>query len=425
MFYKRNLINTVILAFLTYRFIDSFFWYHPFNVSNDSNTHWAYLAATTFDFIDPKWDFPKFIYGPWYYFITSYIFGPFFFFIYYLDIISVREAAMYSFMCINFTLSIVLFLGTLKISKKLFQNSLGRNSYLLLVMLLPFTNKSYYNFTVENLSLAFMPWIIYYLIKITKISNLKNWIKLSVLLGLSASSKVSFLVPNLIFISGFFLIYGIKKKQISLYFTLPYIFTFFMVLSSNYITNASLFDNLDAGNAERNYPGLENNEVFYKVNLIDAYENPIFPNQKYSWINMWSLDFFGDYFNALKSKQRGVDTELKLNRISLFGSLIFVVWYFFCLFKTLKRKIFTYDNLFSIFFFAIFFEQIAYCHVVFNPDVASSFDMRYWVFYIFFLIYPLSKYMDKITNRKLINFHWMIVIFWCGFSLNQLLLIIT
>ena len=124
-------------------------------------------------------------------------------------------------------------------------------------------------------------------------------------------------------------------------------------------------------------------------------------------------------------KQRGVDTELKLNRISLFGSLIFVVWYFFCLFKTLKRKIFTYDNLFSIFFFAIFFEQIAYCHVVFNPDVASSFDMRYWVFYIFFLIYPLSKYMDKITNRKLINFHWMIVIFWCGFSLNQLLLIIT
>ena len=195
MFYKRNLINTVILAFLTYRFIDSFFWYHPFNVSNDSNTHWAYLAATTFDFIDPKWDFPKFIYGPWYYFITSYIFGPFFFFIYYLDIISVREAAMYSFMCINFTLSIVLFLGTLKISKKLFQNSLGRNSYLLLVMLLPFTNKSYYNFTVENLSLAFMPWIIYYLIKITKISNLKNWIKLSVLLGLSASSKVSFLIP--------------------------------------------------------------------------------------------------------------------------------------------------------------------------------------------------------------------------------------
>jgi hypothetical protein len=75
-----------------------------------------------------------------------------------------------------------------------------------------------------------------------------------------------------------------------------------MVLASNFITKSSLFVNYDAGNVERNYPGLKNYSVFYKADLIDSFNNPLFPNQKYSWINMWSLDFFGDYFDAIKSK---------------------------------------------------------------------------------------------------------------------------
>ena len=156
------------------RFIEQFTWYHPYNSSTDSNTHWAYLAATTFDFINPKWDFPQWIYGPWYYFLTAYTFGPIFFLLHFFGIITVHKAAMLSFLCINFLLSIMFVLGTIKLAKKLFKTTIGKNSYILLIAFLPFTHKSYYNYTVENLALAFMPWIIYYLIKATKFNKLKD-----------------------------------------------------------------------------------------------------------------------------------------------------------------------------------------------------------------------------------------------------------
>ena len=111
-------------------------------------------------------------------------------------------------------------------------------------------------------------------------------------------------------------------------------------MSSNIITKSSLFDNHDVGNAERNYPGLENNEVFFKIDLIDAYQNPKYPNQKYSWVNMWSLDFFGEYFYSNKSNQRypNKNKDIKYNRISLIVTLLFIPWYLFSLIKVLKKK---------------------------------------------------------------------------------------
>lgn len=418
---NQKIILYIILIFLFARFIEQFTWYHPYNSSTDSNTHWAYLAATTFDFINPKWDFPQWIYGPWYYFLTAYTFGPIFFLLHFFGIITVHKAAMLSFLCINFLLSIIFVLGTIKLSKKLFKTTIGKNSYILLIAFLPFTHKSYYNYTVENLALAFMPWIIYYLIKATKFNKLKDWIKLSFLFSISATSKVSILLPLLIFISGYYLVYLLKNKKLSLNFLVPYLFTFLMILSSNFITKASLFENHDVGNTERNYPGLQDNSVFYKIDLIDAFKNPTYPNQKYSWVNMWSLDFFGEYFNASKSKQRhqGKNKDVLLNRISLFATIIFMTWYFFCFFKTFNKKIFAYENVFSIFFFAIFFEQAAYIFYVFDPNLAQSFDMRYWVFYVFFLIYPISRFLDKIRNPKIIKINWFFVIFWCALSINN------
>ena len=418
---SEKIISYIILIFLTVRFIETFTWYGPYNNGGDLNTHWAYLAATTFDFVNPKWDFPQWIYGPWYYFLTAYTFGPVFFLLHFMGKISVHEAAMYSFLCINFVLSIMFVLGTIKLSKKLFKTELGKNSYILLIVFLPFTHKSYYNYTVENLALAFMPWIIYYLINATKLNKLKHWVKLSFLFAISATSKVSILVPLLIFISGYYFVYFLKNKTLSINFLIPYLLTFLLILSSNFITKASLFKNHDVGNAERNYPGLKDNKVFYKVDLIDAFHNPTYPNQRYSWINMWSLDFFGEYFNALKSKQRhpGKNKDIILNRISLIATLIFISWYFFCLIKTVNKKIFTYENVFSIFFFAIFFEQASYIFYVFDPELAQSFDMRYWVFYVFFLIYPISRYIDQINNQKILKINWIFVIFWCVFSMNN------
>ena len=422
MYKKLNIFHILVFFFISYRFIDSLLWFDPYAVSNDSNTHWAYLAATTFDFIDSKWSFPKFIYGPWYYFYTAYIYGPPFFLAYYYNLISVHEAAMYSFLFSNYTLSLIFLLGTAKLAKKLFKQSVARDSYFLLVMLLPFANKNAYNYTVENLALAFMPWIIIYLFKAIKLNKIKYWIKLSFFLGVAGTSKVSILIPCLILITGFFIVYIVNNKKILLNFLIPYVVLVLLVLASNFITKSSLFINYDAGNADRNYPGLKDNSVFYKANIIDAFKNPIYPDQKYSWINMWSLDFFGDYFNAIKSKHRGEDKQRNLNRISLVATLIFIPWYLLSLFNTMEKRLFTYNNLISIFFFAIFFEQVAYCFYVFNPNLSNSFDMRYWVFYIFFLVYPIGKHIDSIQNKKILKLHLLFVLFWCILSANQMML---
>lgn len=428
-FLKKKKILLVVFFFYSYRFIDSLFWFHPFDVSTDSDTHWAYLAATTFDFIDTKWDFPKFVYGPWYYFFTAYTFGPLFFSAYYFGLITVHEAAMYSFLSSNYVLSLIFLIGTFRLSEKLFKKKISRDIYFLLVTLLPFANKNFYNYTVENLILAFMPWIILYIFKAIELNKINHWIKLSFFLSLAASSKISILIPCLILIFGFSILYLLINKKFLYNFFIPILFTLIMVLASNFITKSSLFVNYDAGNVERNYPGLKNYSVFYKADLIDSFNNPLFPNQKYSWINMWSLDFFGDYFGTIKSKHRhskktsAVSVENNLNRVSLIITPFFIIWYFFCLFKTISKKLFTYGNFISIFFFAIFFEQVAYCFAVFNPELANSFDMRYWVFYIFFLTYPIAKYVDKLESKKYKIFHWYITIFLCLLSLNQMMLI--
>ena len=425
-FKKENSLYILIFIFISYRFIDSFFWYHPYDVSTDSDTHWAYLAATTFDFIDPKWDFPKFVYGPWYYFLTAYIFGPIFFSLYYIDIISVHEAAMYSFMFMNFTLSICLLIGTIKLSKKLFKNELGQKSYVILIMLLPFSNKAYYNFTVENLALAFMPWILIYLIKSLKKNLIKDWIKFSFLLAISATSKVNILIPNLLLISSFLFFHLVKYKKFNFKFFIPYLMTIVMIISSNLITKSSLFDKSSVGTGP-DFTGIPNYSVFYKINFKDAYKNPLYPQQRNSWANMWSLDFFGDYFNSIKTRQRFIENSedkiIKLNRNILILTLLFFSWYTFCLVKSFNRNLFSYENIYSIMFFAIFFEQFAYCYYVFNPELAQSFDMRYWVFYTFFLVYPLSKTFDKIKTTKHIKYNYYITIFFGLASLNQLLVI--
>lgn len=418
----------LVFLFYSYRFIESLFWFHPYDVSTDSNTHWAYLAATTFDFIDTKWDFPKFVYGPWYYFFTAYTFGPIFFSAYYFGLITIHEAAMYSFLCFNYILSIIFLIGTFRLTKKLFKNKVPKNIYFLLVTLLPFANKNSYNYTVENLILAFLPWIILYIFKAIQLNKIRDWIKLSFFFSLAGSSKISILIPCIILIFGFFIIYISINKKILLNFFIPCISLFVMVMFSNFITKSSLFVNYDSGNVERNYPGLKDYSVFYKIDFIDSFKNPLYPNQKYSWINMWTLDFFGDYFNSIKSRQRYLEDkkrniEKNLNRISLVITPFFMIWYLFCLVKSIDKRLLTYSNFLSIFFFALFFEQVAYCFSVFNPELAQSFDMRLWTFYIFFLIYPISKYLDTNESKKILKLNWYFAIFFCLISINQMLLI--
>ena len=54
-----------------------------------------------------------------------------------------------------------------------------------------------------------------------------------------------------------------------------------MLLGSNFITKSSLFDKSSVGTGP-DFTGLKNYSVFYKVDLIDAYKKPLYPDQKYS-----------------------------------------------------------------------------------------------------------------------------------------------
>ena len=73
---KKILGFSIILTLIF--FIDTLRTYQPMFAS-DYDTHWAYLAGTTFGVTDPKWIFPNWIYAPWYYMFCSYIFGPIFY----------------------------------------------------------------------------------------------------------------------------------------------------------------------------------------------------------------------------------------------------------------------------------------------------------------------------------------------------------
>ena len=129
---------------------------------------WAYLAATTFQFIDEKWTFPNWVYAPWYYMICSYTFGPILFLFYKLDYISANSWNANISIC-KCLIHLIGLIGVIKFCKLIF---LIENKPVFtqatLFLLFPFFTKHLYQPCVEVLALSSFPWIFYYLLKIKK-----------------------------------------------------------------------------------------------------------------------------------------------------------------------------------------------------------------------------------------------------------------
>ena len=113
---KINIFSILITCIF---FIEMVRRYEPMFAS-DYDTHWAYLAGTTFGFTDPKWTFPNWVYAPWYYMFCSYTFGPIFFVLNKINIIEIREAGMYTMLFGTFFIKILTVFGCYNLSKSLF-----------------------------------------------------------------------------------------------------------------------------------------------------------------------------------------------------------------------------------------------------------------------------------------------------------------
>ena len=113
-----------------------------------------------------------------------------------------------------------------------------------------------------------------------------------------------------------------------------------------------IWNNSDIRNSGKGYGDIPVFSIFYTVNIIDAFNNALSPQQNYSMINQWLIDFFGDYYSSFTKSwvnpNYSQSFALKINKIGLLSGIIFFIWFFLSfinLFIRNKFDLFTRLNL--------------------------------------------------------------------------------
>ena len=411
------LVSVSLIAYL-FLSVEMILW---FDETMARNRDWAYLAATTFGFIDEKWVFPSWVYAPWYHFICSYTFGPILFLFYKLDFISIRYAGTLTYQYANIIIHFIGFLGVFKFSKVLFFNKEQTNLFASLFLLFPFITKHTYQPAVEVLVVALFPWISYYYLKITYTEKkfIKNLIKLSILFGISASSKISLLIPLVIFLIifsfNFKFNFFFKNKRFILSILTPLIFLIIFLILSNLIIGNWIWNNHDLNNVERGYGGVPPLEIFYKFDFFETFKGQMRQGMlKDSMLNFWLVDFFADQsqmsFARYELHQPSSYITFKF-KVGIIITVIFIIYYLlnliFFLRSSFKKFNFKDNDLyFKIFFvlslFLIYPETVAYTYAVYSKT-GGNWDLRYWSIYafpmIFLVIYNLEIFKSFIIKK--------------------------
>ena len=433
---KNIILNNKLLSISLFLYlflsVEMLLW---FDESMSRNRDWAYLAATTFQFIDEKWTFPNWVYAPWYYMICSYTFGPILFLFYKLDYISLRTAGTLTYQYANVLIHLIGLIGVIKFCKLIFFNREQTNLLAALFLLFPFFTKHLYQPCVEVLVLSSFPWIFYYLLKIKKKNKkiLLNYLKLSLIFGLAASSKISVLVPLFIFLFIFLFNYDLKNffvtKKFWLSILLPTISVFIFLLISKLIIGNWIWDNTDAGNAVRGYGGIPPWNIFYNFDFFEAWKADLRQaDPKNSMLNFWIIDFFADQSQMSFAKPELNHPENYIIfkfRLGILITSVFFLYYLSNLFFFFKYELnkFNYKN--NFFYFRLFFvlsfflivpETIAYTFAVYSKG-GGNFDLRYWTLYCFPLTYLIILNLGRIENFKLkkYNVYFLYIILFLSF----------
>lgn len=401
---KNNHINIFSLALILFFFINNLIVFEP-DFASDHNTHWAYLAGTTFGITDPKWIFPNWVYGPWYYMFCSYIFGPIFFLLYKLSVIDIYHAAMYSMLCGTFLLKILTLISSYCLGKKLFYNDKKIASiFTCLLITIPFANKDFYEHSSETMGIMLVSWCLYCLINYFKKKQKKYLLIYLILFGIGTSLKLNITIPFVIFCFTYIIFSHQDDDQTNLKFKLIFlsilILILFMFVYYFFIDNW-IWKNSDFRNSSRNYGEPPDIAVFLNFNINDIWQKGFYPNLKDSFWNIVLADFFGDYFNSAYLP-RGLDysTQYVLFkiRLGLIFSIIFFIFVFFSslmiIFKSILnyKKVLSFELLFSLSFYLFIFQSICYSYIVYHK-LGGSWDLRYSGIYALPLCYLLLKSM--------------------------------
>lgn len=423
--FQDNKLLSISLFLYLFLCIEMLLW---FDESMTRERDWAYLAATTFQLIDTKWVFPNWVYAPWYYMICSYTFGPILFLFYKLDFITIRTAGTLTFQYANVLIHLVGFIGVIRLLRLFFFDKLQINLFASLFLLFPFFTKHLYQPCVEVLALSSFPWIFYYLLKIkNKTDNIFNYFKLSIIFGLAASSKISVLVPFIIFLVIFLFNYKFvnffttKKFWFSLLFPIISLFSFLLV--SKLIIGNWIWFNTDAGNETRGYGGVPPWSTFYVFDFFEAWKADLRQaDPKKYMLNFWIIDFFADQAQMSFAKPQLNHSENYIIfkfRVGIIVTSTFFLYYFINLFFFLKYEIknfnfknnYFYFRLFFVFsFFLIIPETIAYTFAVYSKG-GGNFDLRYWTLYAFPLIFLIILNLGRIRNIKILKLNILYLYF--------------
>ena len=148
----------------------------------------------------------------------------------------------------------------------------------------------------------------------------------------------------IIFITFLFLIFSSKSKVILKIFFSSLLLSFIYFLFHYVITGIPFYETSDVRMFGTDIVGIINTyaplSILYKIDLIDAWVNPLRDSQ---WLSMWNIliiDFYGDYWNSGFFKKTLVKVKYlnveNIGRISIINSLIF---FLVCLYTVLTLRL--------------------------------------------------------------------------------------
>jgi hypothetical protein len=394
---------------------------------------YGYLAGTTFGLFAEKWSFPSWVYAPWYYMICAYSFGPIFFIFAKLDFISIRTAATLTYHSANVIIHIIGLVGVMRFSKIFNFEKKQTNLFASFFLLFPFFTKQLYQPCVEVLVVACLPWIFYYYIKISKQKKKisRNLIKLSLIFGLAASSKISLMIPLIIFLLIFsFSVKSFLKSKFFLFsIFVPIICLLFFLILSKILIGNWLWENSDAQNYSRGFAGIPDLKIFFNFDIFEAWKADLRQEDpKDSMWNFWVIDFFADQSQAafLRPHLNSPNNYIVFKyRVGIVFTLIFIFYYlshliFFLSYElkklSHKNNLFFLRLFFVLSFFLIIPETIAYTFAVYSK-FGGNWDLRYWTIYSYPMIFLIIINLAKINSFfiKFFNIYFLYLILLVSF----------
>jgi len=255
--------------------------------------------------------------------------------------------------------------------------------------------------------------------KVFLVSNSKSYIIFSIFFGFMFSTKFTISIVSTFILVAYLAIHNFNNysyKKIMIFFLLAIIFASILIVHSETITQRYIWD---TPRAEPLY-GSAPLEYFINFSPMQTYDNPLRDNLKDSFLSIWLVDFYGDYWEVyFLSKNSALDisdTKLLWARLCFILSIIANLVYIVSIIFKLKRKIIkNYDGvLFSLAFLIGPFSLIIIETLLgwFKATEGDPTKTTYFGFLFIFFIISIFSFLDSKWERtKYYTIFFTIVLF--------------